>query len=261
MPNILLLVVVLVGIFAVSLYIQHYGLGMFFRTTGIVFLVLGVIIFIFFLSIDPGYGWAKSLDLTKNYILIFTSLAVCVAGVVLIVIGQHVNKLHVQSMSENKRCQQLITGNVQEILEKEWCCLRDQKNQPPLSVYLFQKKTDRNNYKIIATLNPTGSTEILRSLTISSKSIPQPITVDRKDSVCPGVFEKNISIGFYRHHDRNEEIRFDLLLRVAGDTLTETDRGGQEETVQFSLKNKPQEEHENGIQARHRTKSAVLDSI
>ena len=59
LPNILLCIVVLANIYFMTRYIRNNGMGMFLSTTGIVFLILGIVIFIFFLSIDPGYGWTK----------------------------------------------------------------------------------------------------------------------------------------------------------------------------------------------------------
>jgi hypothetical protein len=210
---------------------------MFFSTTGIVLLVLGIIIFIFFLSIDPGYGWTKSIDLTKNYIMIFTSMAVGMAGVVLIISGQHMNDLHVESIKANMRCQELVSGNVAKVLKKDWYSLRDQKSKKSLRVYLLQKKSDRNDYKIIATFNDAESKQVVQNFTITSYSIPQPITVDRDNLSCPGVFEKNISINFDIHQKLNEQIQFDLLITITEDTVPETDRAGGEKTVQFTLKN------------------------
>jgi len=210
---------------------------MFFSTTGIVLLVLGIIIFIFFLSIDPGYGWTKSIDLSKNYIMIFTSMAVVMAGVVFIISGQHMNDLHVQSIKAKMRCQELVSGNVAKVLKKDWYSLRDQKRKKPLQVYLLQKKSDRNDYKIIATFNDAESKQIVRNFTITSDSIPQSIAVDKNDSSCPGVFEKNISIDFDIHQKLNEQIQFDLLITVTEDDAHETDRAGNEKTVQFTLKN------------------------
>ncbi len=249
----LLLVVVLANIFFMGQYIWNNGLGMFFTITGTIFLVMGIVIFIFFLSIDPGYGWTKSIDLTKNYIMIFTSMAVCIAGVVLIVTGQHVNELHAQSVNEEKRCQELIAGNSEKVLKEDWYSLRDQKNMGLLTVYLFQKKSNRNNYKIVATLNQTGTTQTVRNLTISSESIPQAITVDSKDSVCSGVFEENISIDFVRHQKLNEQVQFDLSITISGKTLPGTDRTEQEQTVHFNLKNKS---HKNGLEEESNTQVA-----
>jgi len=244
MPNILLLIVVLANIFFMSRYIQYNGLGMFFSTTGIVFLILGIIIFIFFLSIDPGYGWTKSIDLTKNYIMIFTSIAVSLAGIVLIVTGQHMNELHLQSISDSKRCQQLMSGNAEKILLKNWYSLRDQDSKDSLDVYLFQKKSDRNNYKIIAALNETGTAQTVNNLTISSVAIPQPITINMKNSICPGVIEENISIDFDKHQKLNEQVEFDLLITISGNSVDELSRTKQEKTIVFSLKNIPHEDRQ-----------------
>ena len=250
MPNILLLIVVLANVFFISRYIQNNSLGMFFNVTGIVFLILGIFIFIFFLSIDPGYGWTKSIDLTKNYIMIFTSLSVSIAGIVLIVTGQHINEIHVKSISDSKKCQQLLSGNAEKVLIKNWYRLRDQDNKDSLIVYLFQKKSDRNNYKIIATLNNTSTPQTVSNLTISSAAIPQPITINMKNSSCPGVVEKNISIDFDKHQKLNEQIQFDVLVTISGNSVDEEPGTKQEKIMSFSLKNNP---HENKQESENDT--------
>ncbi len=231
---------------------------MFFNMAGIVFLILGIVIFIFFLSIDPGYGWTKSIDLNKNYILIFISIAVCVTGVVLIVTGQYMNELHEQAINERNRCQQMIAGNAEGLLKKELYSLRDQENRPPLRTYLFQEKRNRGNYKIIATFNSTSTGQRVRSIRISSGSVPQQISINTEDSVCPGVFEENISIGFDGHNKQNEQVQFDLLALISDKTSTETDKDGQIKNVKFSLRNKPHREHESNMKANQRAKNIVL---
>lgn len=235
-PNIILLFVVLVNLFFMGRYIWNNDLGMFLGINGIIFLVLGIVIFIFFLSVDPGYGWVKSIDLTKNYILIFTSMAVCMAGIVFIVIGQHMHELHAESASEIKRCQELIVGDVDEVLKRDWYSLRDQQNQESLSVYLFQKKSDRNNYKIIATVKNSKSVWSVRNFTITSDSIPLPITANSKESACPGVLERDISIDFDRVQDLTEQVRFKLLITIIQGANPEFGESGREEVVRFDLK-------------------------
>ena len=237
MPNILLIIVVLANVFFISQYILKNSLGMFFNVTGIVFLILGIFIFIFFLSIDPGYGWTKSIDLTKNYIMIFTSLSVSIAGIVLIVTGQHINEIHVKSINDSKRCEQLLNGNAEKILIKSWYTLQDQDNKGSLNVYLFQKKSNRNNYKIIATLNDSGTTQNIHDLTISSVALPLPIIINTKDSVCPGVIEKDISIDFDKHQKLSEQIQFSILMTISGNLADEQSRTMSKQTISFNLKN------------------------
>lgn len=238
LPNILLLIVVLANLFFIGSYVRNNGLGLFFSTTGIVFLVLGVFIFIFFLSIDPGYGWTKSIDLTKNYIMIFVSMAVSITGIVFIVTGQHINELQVQAENKQIRCQELIAGNAAEVLKKDWFSLRDQKKQDPLKVYLFQKKSDRNNYKIIATINNQNFPKVIRNLTISSRALPQPITVEENDTRCPGVFEKEISIDFDKHQKLKELVQFDLTVTISDSSVTESVSTKQEKIVRFTLQSR-----------------------
>lgn len=222
-------------------YISKNGLGLFFNTTGIIFLILGVIIFIFFLSIDPGYGWTRNIDLTKNYIMIFTSLAVSIVGIVFIVTGQHINELHVQDQDKKSRCKELIAGNAENVMKKDWYSLRDRKEQGPLNVYLFQKKSNRNNYKIIATINEPNLPLVTGDLTISSELIPQPITIAGKDSVCTGIFEKDINIDFNRHQQLREQVKFDLTMTIFEDKITGTESNSKEKTLRFTLQSKAPE--------------------
>ena len=238
-PNILLVIVVLANVFFISQYIRNNDLGLFFNVTGIIFLILGIFIFIFFLSIDPGYGWTKSIDLTKNYIMIFTSLSLSIVGIVLIVTGQHIHEIHVKSISDSKRCQQLLNGNAEKILIKNWYTLQDHNNKDSLNIYLFQKKSNRNNYKIIATLNDTGTIQNIHGLTISSVALPQPIIINTKDSACPGVIEKDISINFDNHQKLDEQVQFRILLTIYGNLTDEQSRTPSKQTMSFSLRNIP----------------------
>ena len=216
-------------------YILHNGLGMFLSTTGIIFLVLGIIIFIFFLSIDPGYGWTKTIDLSKNYIMIFASMAIGITGVVLIVIGQQINEMYMQTLNEAKRCRQLLSGNAEEVLKQDWYTLCDQMNEDFFEVYLFQKKSNRNNYKIAVIKKSMESARTVKNLIITSELIPQLIMVNNDDSACSGVLEKDISINFKRNQQHNGNVRFDLLLTITDEaTITPSER---EKKIQFSLKN------------------------
>ena len=235
LPNILLAIVVLVNIFFMGTYIRNNSLGLFLSTTGIVLLILGVIIFIFFLSIDPGYGWTKSIDLTKNYIMIFTSMAVSIVGVVLIITGQHMNELHVLSISEKERCQDIMGGKIAEVMKRDWYTLRDRLSQDKLDLYLFQKKSDRNNYKIIATIRDANISQTINNMAITSDSIPNTLYAVANNSKCPGVLEKNISIDFDKHQQTAGTVKFNLAVTVSESDITKTVMGGQGKTVQFTL--------------------------
>ena len=164
-------------------------------------------------------------------------MAVGMAGVVLIISGQHMNDLHVESIKAQMKCQELVSGNVAKVMKKDWYSLRDQKSKNLIRVYLLQKKSDRNDYKIIATFNNAQSIQVVRNFTITSDSIPQSIAADKNDSSYPGVFEKNINIDFDIHQKLNEQIQLDLLITITEDDAHETDRAGGEKTVQFTLKN------------------------
>jgi len=238
LPNVLLLLVVLANVFFMGLYIRNNGIGLFLSTTGTVFLVLGIIIFIFFLSIDPGYGWTKSIDLTKNYIMIFTAMAVCMAGVVLIVSGKQLHDLHVASLSQKERCLELAAGKAPEVLKRDWYTLQDREDREFLHVYLFQKKSDRNEYKIIVTADRDSAATKIRQLVIASDSIPAPLQAAAKDASCPEVFEKNIRVDFDWQQQQNEQVRLDLLISLFEDAAAGALRTEPDKTLQFSLESK-----------------------
>lgn len=235
LPNFLLLIFVLTNIFFMALYIRNNGLGLFLRTTGIVLVVLGVIIFIFFLSIDPGYGWIRSIDFTRNYIMIFSSMAVCILGAVFIVTGQHLNELYRTALNMEKRCQQLIAGKATEVLQRDWYSLRDSHALENIHVYLFQKKSDRNDFRIIATVDQERTNNIIRDIVISSQAMPRQIAVDSRDSICPGVYEKDIFIAYEELQNSGGNVRFDLLLTLTGGPILKVSDAGRAKTVRFTL--------------------------
>lgn len=217
-------------------YIKRNGVGLFLSTTGIIFLILGVIFFIFFLGIDPGYGWIKNIDLTKNYIMIFVAIAVVFAGVALITIGHHLNDLKILAEKKQIRCEQILTGKAANVLNEEWYVLRDSKRQEFLHAYLFQKKSNRNNYKIIISHDP-GIQYSIKNLIISSPAIPTPINAE-EESICPGVVEKDINIDFVLHQKLEEHVGFDISINML---KSETSEGlttyTDKKTIKLTLQN------------------------
>lgn len=220
------------------MYVKNNGLGKFLNTTGIVFLVVGVLIFIYFLSIDPGYGWVKSMDLSKNYIMIFTSMAVGILGIVLIVSGQQIHELRIETLSKKSRCHAIIKGNAKDVLKNDWFRLRDWKEQPPVKTYLFQNKGNRNNYKLVATINNKDSTQTMDKLIISSDALLAPLIVENKQSACPEVIEVDISIDYTRHEELNELVSFSITVVVHEKWTAEEDSASVTKKLQFTLKNK-----------------------
>lgn len=214
LPNLLLLAVLSTGSFAVWAYIRAYGIGRFLGATGIVFLLLGIVIFIFFLSIDPAYRWAKSIDLTRNYIIIFISMAVSMTGIVLLVTGQHIDALHNEAQYIENRCSGILSGKAPEIVGRDWYVLQDRKRSELVNVYLFRKKSDRNKFTIIATRSVDDPEVEIRKLTISSSAISSRVSAYPEDSVCPGVFEENISVDYDMHQQLNGHVVFDLSLAI-----------------------------------------------
>lgn len=218
-----------------GIYLWHYGLGAFLSTAGIVFSLISILVFIFFLSIDPGYGWSKSKNLHKNYIMISGSISVCVIGVILFVIGQRLNAIETQANKTRQRCQDIRNGKTAEVLKEDWYKLRDEKIFEGVRVSLFQKKDDEAQYKIIAAVSAETNAMSLRKILISSQAMATPIALVDEDLLCPEVFEKNIVIPSHGGQERVEQIKFDVLVRYTsgGDSTIES----AEETYQCRLQN------------------------
>lgn len=235
LPTILLLSIILAGVVLAGLFISHYGMGIFLRTAGVALTILSIVIFSFFLSIAPGYGWVKSINFNKNYIMIFASLAICMVGIVLIVFGQRIHIVQVEAADQEKRCLELRAGNAAEVLKKDWYSLRDLKESDELKVYLFQQKSDTNEYKIVASLSPEEKKSALKRLKIISKSLPKPVTLKARDNMCKGVFEKDISLLFTKKQNKDPSIQFDIRVTFSRVSDSDAESMAPDKTFQCRL--------------------------
>ena len=107
MPTILFLIILLsLSSFSVMFFLQH-GLGKSLSLIGYIFLVASILSFLFFLSIDPGYGWTSSVNLYKNYIVIFIFIMLFIVSIVLIFAGHRLSELRNPSFCEHRGTKQL----------------------------------------------------------------------------------------------------------------------------------------------------------
>lgn len=112
MPTILLLIILLSLLSFSLVFFLQYGLGKSLSLVGYIFLVASILSFLFFLSIDPGYGWATSGNLYKNYIVISVFIVLFIISVVLIVVGHRVSELRNTTICELRGKEQLRATQV-----------------------------------------------------------------------------------------------------------------------------------------------------
>ncbi len=91
MPTLLLLIVLACAVSFSLLYLFHHGLGRFLRLAGYVFLATSFLSFLFFLSIDPGYGWISSPDLQKNHMALSIFIILFILSIGLILLGRQMS--------------------------------------------------------------------------------------------------------------------------------------------------------------------------
>lgn len=112
MPTILFLIILLSLLsFSLVFFLQH-GLGKSLSLVGYIFLVASILSFLFFLSIDPGYGWATSVNLYKNYIVISVLVVLFIISIVLIVVGHQVSELQNPMICEHRGTEQISVKQV-----------------------------------------------------------------------------------------------------------------------------------------------------
>ncbi len=114
MPTILSFIIGCTLIAGTGWYCFHFGVGKSLSAFGFILLAAAILLFLFFLSIDPGYGWTRSDNFNKNYIVIFITLAIFIIGVALIFIGQHLSKEQVTSLGSVPKYVKNISGKLQE---------------------------------------------------------------------------------------------------------------------------------------------------
>jgi len=62
---------------------------------------------LFFLSIDPGYGWVKSANLHKNHIVVSIFIVLFIVSVGLIIVGQRMTGHQTQAHLDNGRVERV----------------------------------------------------------------------------------------------------------------------------------------------------------
>lgn len=91
MPTLLFLLIVLGCASFFVLFFVENGMGGLLSLIGYILLAASVLSFLFFLSIDPGYGWTKTVNLHKNHRLVLVFLTLFILSVGCIVLGQRIN--------------------------------------------------------------------------------------------------------------------------------------------------------------------------
>ncbi len=88
LPTILLLIILSTFISCSLVFFLHNGLGKSLSLIGYIFLAASILAFLFFLSIDPGYGWVKSANLHKNHFVVSVFIVLFIVSVGFIVLGR-----------------------------------------------------------------------------------------------------------------------------------------------------------------------------
>ncbi len=98
LPTLLLLIFLLTFIsFSVAFFL-HNGLGKSLCLLGYILLAASILSFLFFLSIDPGYGWVKSVNLHKNHRFVFLFILLFITSIGIIVLGLQLSASHPRPM-------------------------------------------------------------------------------------------------------------------------------------------------------------------
>jgi len=178
------------------LFLRHYGLGGSLNTLGIIFTIGSILIFVFFLSIDPGYGWARSINYSVSYTVIATSVVICIVGIMLMALGRGMHEGEERKLAASNRCDALRAGEATKVMAEEWFYLASEKNMTDISLYLFRKRGDIAAFKIVVLFEPGELGASVKELVISSPLLEQPIKVMAEECLCPGVYEKDLSVGY-----------------------------------------------------------------
>lgn len=227
LPNIVLLILfaVFAG-FLVFLY-KGFGLGVFVKALGIVMFSAGVLAFLFFLSIDPGYGWSKTVNFNANYITISVSIAVSIVGLVLFLTGRTVHITTIQEQAEAARCRSMVEGNVGDVIDSEWYFLSDRKGDEKLSLYLFQKKGEIKNFKLIVINSSNDVEHKIRDIKVSSAMSEDSVILQARDGACSGIFEGNVMTHMPKTSAGKPITKFDVMVDYVNKGVTK--RGKQKE--------------------------------
>jgi len=224
LPNIILLVLV-TGCAGLLIFLyKSFGLGLFLNTLGGCIIVVGVLAFIFFLSIDPGYGWAKNVNFIANYIAISATVVVLLTGVALLFLGRKIHVDAIQNAKDIGRCQELKNKNVADVIGRDWYFLTDRKDNGNLILYLFQKKGEVKNFKVIAIESLKENVRNIREILISSVFYQEPVVVKARGGACAGVFEGDVVTLSSEDAKNKSNTSFDVLVAYGEDG----EKAGQE---------------------------------
>jgi len=101
LPTLLLLIILSTFVSFSLVFFLHNGLGKSLSLIGYIFLAASILAFLFFLSIDPGYGWVKSANLHKNHIVVSIFIALFIVSVGLIVVGRQMTGHQMHALIED----------------------------------------------------------------------------------------------------------------------------------------------------------------
>jgi len=107
LPTLLLLIILSSFVSLSLVFFLHNGLGKSLSLIGYIFLAASILAFLFFLSIDPGYGWVNSANLHKNHIVVSIFIVLFIVSIGLIVVGQRMTGHHTQAHLDNGRVERV----------------------------------------------------------------------------------------------------------------------------------------------------------
>ena len=214
--NLLVMALSLVFVAFTVLFLRHYGIGGSLNTLGIIFTIGSVLIFVFFLSIDPGYGWVKSTNYTTVYIVMSISVLICIVGVILMALGSGIHEERVKEIAAENRCKAFQEGNAAMVMADDWFYLVDKKTFDDITAYFFRKRGDVALFKIVAVVNQ-GKVNVVNELEVFSDFLVQPVTITSAECLCPGVFEREFSVSYAKKEQLGSGAQFTLTAKGSGE--------------------------------------------
>lgn len=198
------------------LFLRHYGIGGSLNTLGIIFTIGSVLIFVFFLSIDPGYGWVKSTNYTTSYIVISISVLICIVGVILMALGSGIHEGRLRVIAEENRCKSFQEGNVVRVMADDWFYLSDKKQLNDIDVYFFRKRGDVSLFRILAVVDQ-GKVNMVSELEVYSELLAKPVNITSAECLCPGVFEREFCISNSKKEQLSGNAQFTVTAKGSGE--------------------------------------------
>lgn len=214
LPNLIFLTLLTCIISLFLFLFKRFDLGVTVEALGGVMTAAGLFSFIFFLSIDPGYAWTKSVNFNTNYVIMTVAGIIFIAGVALLSIGNNIHSLAVKEKDENIRCRSMVSGKVENVAGKDWYKLHDSRILGKLSAYLFRKRGGNEKYKVVVVNSARNQAPSIQQVMVSSKFIAQPIIIKEREGVCASVFEHDLKLDRMRlkQEGKEDSIGFDLMV-------------------------------------------------